>query len=148
MQAVFVSVRQLGDYSITSPEALLESKAESLGKSLDDFSVPKIVVIACRSETEKLAGLTSASIADWAFHRLHVGRVEGKEVGLVPLVVGAPATACLVEELIACGARTVLLSTALGAFQPHLKPGDFVVDRSIRDVHRSKIQRNQGWITG
>lgn len=121
----------MSDYSITSPEILIKSKADSLGKMLVDFSVPELVVIAAKSEIGKLAQMTDASLADWAFSPLHIGKVGKKHVGLVPLVVGAPATAFLVENLIACGAKTILLSTALGAFQPKMKPGDFVIPSRV-----------------
>lgn len=40
---------------------------------------------------------------------------------------GAPYLAVLVEQLIACGAQVIIFSGALGAFQPELQIGDFII---------------------
>jgi uridine phosphorylase len=114
----------LKDYSITSPELLLNC--------FKRFApVPEIIVIAAKSETRKLAELTNASEVDWGFHQLYVGKVKTKKIGLVPQESGASATAFLVENLVACGAKLILFSTALGAFQPYMKPGDFVIPSKV-----------------
>ena len=81
----------LEDYSITSPERLL-----NCFKRLTP--VPRVVVIASKSETTKLAELTGASEVAWGFDPLYVGRVESREIGFVPQGVGAPATAFLVTQ--------------------------------------------------
>lgn len=112
------------DYSVTSPELLL-----NCFKRL--APVPEIIVIASKGETKKLAELTNASEVDWGFNPLYVGKVETKRIGFVPQEVGASATAFLVEHLAACGAKVILFSTALGAFQPHMKPGDFVIPSRV-----------------
>jgi len=114
----------LKDYSITSPELLLNCFKRLV-------PVPEIIVIAAKSETKKLAELTNASKVVWGFDPLYIGKVETKKIGLVPQGVGASATAILVEHLIACGAKVILFSTALGAFQPYMKPGDFVIPSKI-----------------
>jgi uridine phosphorylase len=88
-------------------------------------------VIASKGVTKKLAELTNASEVAWGFDPLYVGKVESKKIGLVPQATGAPATAFLVEHLIACGAKVILFSTALGAFQPYMKPGDFVIPSRV-----------------
>ena len=112
------------DYSITSPELLLNCFKRLV-------PVPEIIVIGAKSETKKLAELTNASEVDWGFHLLYIGKVETKKIGLVPQESGASATAFLVENLIACGAKVILFSTALGAFQPYMKPGDFVIPSKV-----------------
>jgi len=114
----------LKDYSITSPELLL-----NCFKGL--APVPEIIVIASKSETEKLAELTNASEVAWGFNPLYTGKVETKKIGLVPQETGASATAMLIEHLIACGAKVILFSTGLGAFQPYMKPGDFVIPSKV-----------------
>jgi uridine phosphorylase len=114
----------LKDYPITSPQLLL--------KCFERFvPVPETIVIASKGVTKKLARLTNASEVEWGFNPLHVGKVEKKEIGLVPQESGAPATAFLVEHLIASGAKIILFSTALGALQTHMKPGDFVIPSRI-----------------
>jgi uridine phosphorylase len=114
----------LKDYSITSPELLLNC--------FKRFApVPEIIVIASKGVTRKLAELTNASKVAWGFDPLYVGKVGTKKTGFVPQGVGASATAMLVEHLIACGAKVILFSTALGAFQPLMKPGDFVIPSKV-----------------
>jgi uridine phosphorylase len=88
-------------------------------------------VIASKSVTKKLAESTDASEVVWGFNPLYVGKIETKKIGLVPQETGASATAMLVEHLIACGAKVILFSTALGAFQPYMKPGDFVIPSEV-----------------
>jgi uridine phosphorylase len=114
----------LKDYSITSPKLLLKCFKRLA-------PVPKIIVIASKGITKKLAKSTNASEVAWGFDPLYVGKVETKEVGLVPQASGASATAFLVEHLIACGAKAILFSTALGAFQPYMQPGDFVIPSKV-----------------
>lgn len=112
------------DYSITSPELLL--------KCFKRFApVPEIIVIASRGLTKKLSGLTNASEVEWGFNPLYVGKVESQKIGLVPQESGASATAFLVEHLIASGAKVILFFTALGAIQPYMKPGDFIIPSKI-----------------
>jgi uridine phosphorylase len=123
-QSIAPSVRLLKDYSITSAELLLNC--------FDRLTpVPEIVVIASKSEIKRLARSTKASRVDWGFNPLYVGKVENERVGLVPQEVGASATAFLVENLAACGAKVILFSTPLGAFQPFMKPGDFVIPSKV-----------------
>lgn len=112
------------DYSITSPELLLKCFKRLV-------PVPEIIVIASKGVTKKLAKSANASEVAWGFDPLYVGKVETKKIGLVPQASGASATAFLVEHLIACGAKVILFSTALGAFQPYMKPGDFVIPSKV-----------------
>jgi 5'-methylthioadenosine phosphorylase len=114
----------LKDYSITSPELLLKHFKRKV-------PVPEIIVIASKGVTKRLAESTNASEVVWAFDPLYVGKVQAEKVGLVAQATGASATAFLVEHLIACGAKMILFSTALGAFQPYMKPGDFVIPSKV-----------------
>jgi uridine phosphorylase len=110
---------------------MLENKAKSDVKTLGDLAVPEIIVMAMNSEILQLAKLTNASQVPWAWSPLHVGKVENIRVGLVPQGVGASFTAFLMENLVACGAKKVLFSTAFGAFQPYMKAGDFVIPSKL-----------------
>jgi uridine phosphorylase len=93
--------------------------------------VPEIIAIASKGVIKKLAGLTNASEVEWGFNPLYVGKVENKKIGLVPQESGASATAFLVEHLIASGAKVILFSTAVGALQSYMNPGDFVIPSKI-----------------
>lgn len=117
--------------SITSSKILLRARAKSKGLSFSEYSVPKIIVIAMKSEVKTLANLIKATHVDWSSTTLQIGEIANKKIGLVPLAVGAPATAILAEDLIACGAETILLSTALGTFQPYIMAGDFVIPNKV-----------------
>jgi uridine phosphorylase len=122
----------LKDYSITSPEILIENSAKSKGMRPEACRVPEIVVMVYnKSELQKLVELTNASLFDWVFssdlHPLYRGKVEKKEVSLIFPGWGAPTVAARMEELIACGAKVILASGALGAFQPEIKMGDYVI---------------------
>jgi uridine phosphorylase len=118
----------LEDYSITSPEVFLEAEARSSGLSLDECSVPRIVVIALRTESKRLVELTEAVERSWFSSTMYRCRVGSEEIGLVPWTAyGAPMMALMAEHLIACGAKTILFSGALGAFQPYMEEGDFVI---------------------
>jgi len=88
-------------------------------------------VISSKGITKKLAKSTNASEVAWGFDPLYVGKVGTKKIGLVPQASGASATAFLVEHLIASGAKAILFFTALGAFQPYMKPGDFVIPSKV-----------------
>ncbi len=121
----------LNDYSITSPEILLKYKANSTKLAIDDFPVPKTIVISMKSILGRLVEMINASPVSWPYSDLYVGAVENEKVGFVPLTFGASYTAFLVELLVACGAKVVLLATGLGAFQPYMEPGDFVVPSRI-----------------
>jgi len=122
----------LKDYSITSPEILIGNRAKSRGIRPDAYRVPEIMVMVYnKSELQKLVELINASLYDWIFssdlHPLYRGKVEKKEIGLIFPGWGAPTVAARMEELIACGAKVVLASGALGAFQPEIKMGDYVI---------------------
>jgi uridine phosphorylase len=114
----------LRDYAITSPELLLKHFKRHV-------PVPEIIVIASKGVIKKLAKSIEASEVAWGFNPLYVGKIEGKKIGLVPQADGAPASAFLVEHLIACGAKAIFFFTALGAFQPYMKPGDFVIPSKV-----------------
>lgn len=86
-----------------------------------------MIVIAMRSVTQKLVELTDASSVDW-LSPMYKCEVETNEIGLIPMfMAGAPLTAIVVENLIACGAKVILFSTGVGAFQPNMEIGDFVI---------------------
>ena len=112
------------DYSITSPEVLLKCFKRLV-------PVPEIIVISPRGTTKKLAESTNASEVAWGFDPLYVGRVETKKIGFVPQKEGAPATAFLVEHLVASGAKVILFFTMIGALQPNMKAGDFVIPSKV-----------------
>lgn len=65
---------------------------------------------------------------------LCVGQYKGVEIGVDHIWVGAPAAAMTLEELIACGAKTIFEIGMCGGLQAFLQPGDVVVPiEAVRD---------------
>jgi uridine phosphorylase len=115
------------DYSITHPSIYLEKRAQSMGLSLDDFRVPPINVICLILEAPALlVALNATPLQGLPAH--HIGHLIDVPVGITPMNgFGAPYFAVLVEQLVTCGAQVIIFSGALGAFQPELQIGDFVI---------------------
>lgn len=72
---------------------------------------------------------TAASPLNWyPYHdRMYQGTSEGKEVGIVHAMVGAPAAVMNLEELVAYGAKRIFEVGLSGAIDNRLRPGDIVV---------------------
>ena len=122
----------LRDYPIATPEILIEGKARASGLSIEAFRVPEIVVMVYnKSELQRLVEITKATVMNWLFssdlYPLYRGRVEKQEIGLVFPGWGAPTVAARMEELIACGAKIILASGAVGAFQPKIEVADYII---------------------
>ena len=115
------------DYSITQPTIYLERRARAQGLTLEDFQVPPIHIICLKLEGQPLiTSLHARPMKGLPTH--YLGRLQERPVGVTPMNgFGAPYFAVLVEELIACGAQILLFSGAMGAFQPELQIGDFVI---------------------
>ncbi|MCW3982271.1 MAG: nucleoside phosphorylase [Candidatus Bathyarchaeota archaeon] len=80
--------------------------------------------------------LVGGACVDWWTHALPlcVGEYKGAEIGVNNIYVGAPAAAMTLEELIACGARTIFEVGMCGGLQAFLQPGDIVIPtEAIRD---------------
>ena len=62
------------------------------------------------------------------------GTLLGEAVSVVSTGIGAPSTAIAVEELVECGANTLIRVGSSGSMQPDIHSGDVVVvSASIRD---------------
>jgi uridine phosphorylase len=129
------------DESIVTADQFVEYMARLKGWRPEDLKVEDIVILDLsvgRHLTALLKDATKArpvkkSISKTA--RLFKGRVGDVKVTILQLIAfGAPAVASFTEELIARGARKILLLGAAGSLQPHLKVGDYVIPtEAIRD---------------
>lgn len=84
---------------------------------------------------------TAASPVNWyTYHdRMYQGVQGSIEVGIVHAMVGAPAAAMNLEELVAYGAKRIFEVGLSGAIDRRLKPGDVVVlDGALSDEGTSK----------
>jgi uridine phosphorylase len=97
------------------------------GLTLDQMQVPPVVIGTFQHVVwERLLQRTAADTdAAWPRHedRLARGTIGGRAVEVARLMIGAPAAAILMEELIACGARRFLFVGTAGSQQPILPIG-------------------------
>jgi len=98
-----------------------------MGLTLDDFRVPPFNVICLKLEAPALLqALNAMPLQGLSVHS--IGHLNDMPVGVTPMNgFGAPYLAVLVEQLIVCGAQTIVFSGAMGAFQHELQIGDFVI---------------------
>ena len=123
-------MRRSGGHPIFNPKDFRSYLANRRGISDTDLRVPEDVVFTYDT------GMFSAAIAktrakpvEWYPYpgRLYIGKVGDIDVGIVHAMVGAPAAAMNLEELIAYGARRVFEVGLAGAIDTTRKPGDVVV---------------------
>jgi uridine phosphorylase len=120
------------DYSITSPHLYLKHLASSKGVSPEVYNVPKIIVVFFdRSELQRLVEITKATLRDWVMPSVlcpfYEGYVKKEKIGFIFLGIGAPTVVARLEVLIACGAKVIITSGAVGTFQKHIDIGDFII---------------------
>jgi len=118
--------------SIVTAERMVEFRRAQAG--LQDQPAPHGVVLCLYNGVIKRFGwryrsrrITSFQCDLYLLKRTNVG-VAGN------FGMGAPATVALAEQMIAWGARRLVILSMAGGLQPGLQPGDVVLgDRAIRD---------------
>ncbi len=104
--------------------------AGRLGKSEAEIGVPADVVFTYDTRIFRTAVAESvATPVDWYIYtdRLYLGKIGDKQVGIVHALLGAPAAAMNLEELISYGAKRIYELGVAGAIDESLEPGDVVV---------------------
>ncbi len=101
------------DEPLVDPKKMVSNYLARTGISLRELGVAPLVVVSWgRGVVSGLAELTQAQLSQHWFYGernpLFHGEYAGKPISLVQLPVGAPGTVMMMEELIACGARTIL----------------------------------------
>lgn len=91
-----------------------------------------------RSTYECAKRLIDGKSVDWWMYGesqpFCIGRFNDVEIGLGRFWIGAPAVAMTLEEVIACGAKTIFEVGLSGGLQAFLQPGDIIVaTKAIRD---------------
>jgi uridine phosphorylase len=125
-------MQQRKDSPVFEPGDFLTYLADRLGKPRAEICVPEDAVFTYDSGIFRAAiARTKASRVDWYPYpeRLYVGSLGTKRVGIVHAMVGSPAAAMNLEELIAYGARRVFEVGLAGGIDVTLSPGDVVVLR-------------------
>ena len=131
------------DPLIFTPMDLLHYEARCRGLDEKYFRVPDRMIILYQDTSFRYARrLLRGRILDWFFgdaNPVCVGVVDGEEIGVSRIMVGAPAAASVLEMLIACGAEKVYEAGVAGSLQPWLGPGEIVV---VTDAFRDEGTSN------
>ncbi|MEO5652781.1 MAG: nucleoside phosphorylase [Marmoricola sp.] len=122
--------------SLFSPENLLREARRQ--KALPDVPVPEVALLDPDGDIVRHLIGTGAGRRHpgWACYHtdMWVTDLDGIEVGVVGMAVGAPFAVLVAEQLAASGARLVISITSAGVITPTRKPPYFVlIDRALRD---------------
>ena len=122
--------------SLFVPENLLREARRQ--KALPNVPVPEIALLD--PDGDIVRHLTSTGTGrrhpGWACYHtdMWVTDLDGIEVGVVGMAVGAPFAVLVAEQLAASGARLVISITSAGLITPARKPPYFIlIDRALRD---------------
>jgi len=127
------------DECIFTPSDFIKYLAKERKISLDKLRVPPFLIITYQKSIYEYAKrLISGKPVDWWIYDeirpLCIGKYQDTEIAVDNIWVGAPAAAMTLEELIACGAETILEVGMCGGLQTFLQPGAIVVvTEAIRD---------------
>jgi len=126
------------DEPVFTPTDFIRYEARRRSVDEESFQIPKRVILLYQKETFEYARqVLSGKIMDWLYGESRpfcISVVDGKDIGLFRAGVGAPAAAFMLEELIACGAGSVIEVGIAGGLQSSSKTGDIVVVKeALRD---------------
>jgi len=113
----------------------VEWEAKQSGLTKEDFGVTPIVVLTWSLRTaQALAKEIDAKIpTHWPYGErfpIYSGRVLDRAVSFAYVPIGAPGTVIMMEEMIACGARTLIGLGWAGSLQENIRVGSFLVPTS------------------
>lgn len=127
------------DKAIFTPLDFVRYVAENRKVPVDTIKVPQCLLITYQRRTYEYGKkLIDGKSVDWWIYGesqpFCIGQFNHVEIGLARFPVGAPAAVMTLEELIACGARTIFEVGVSGSLQTFLKPSNMiVVTEAIRD---------------
>lgn len=127
------------DEAIFTPLDFVHYVAENRKVPVDTIKVPQRLLITYQRHTYEYGKkLIDGKPIDWWMYGetqpFCIGRFNNMEIGLGRFWVGAPAAVMTLEELIACGVKTVFEVGASGGLQTFLQPSNIiVVTEAIRD---------------
>jgi len=123
------------DEPLVDPKKVVSNYLVRTGLSLPEIGVAPVVVVSWgRGVVSGLAEQIQAQLSQhWfygernpLFHGVHAG----KSISFVQLPVGAPGTVMIMEELIACGARTIIGLGWAGSLQFEAPIGSLIIPTS------------------
>jgi uridine phosphorylase len=127
------------DKCIFTPSDFIKYLSKERKVTLDKIRVPPHLLITYhRSSYECAKQLINGNLVDWWIYDdvlpLCIGKYQDAEIAVGRIWVGAPGAVMTLEELIACGAKTIFEVGMCGGLQTFLQPGDIVVvTEAIRD---------------
>jgi len=126
------------DEPICTPSDTIRYVAENRKVSLDALRVPqRLLMTYQRSAYECAKNLVNGKSFEWIYGESQpfcIGRFNGVEIGIGRFWIGAPAAAFILEEAIACDAKTIFEVGLSGGIQTFLQPSDIIiVTEAIRD---------------
>ncbi|MFQ6095031.1 MAG: nucleoside phosphorylase [Candidatus Bathyarchaeia archaeon] len=126
------------DEPVFTPHDVVRYDAQCRGVDIEHFQIPtRLILLYQRNAFEYAKKVLEGKNLEWLYGASRpfcTGLVGGKEIGAFRAWVGAPAAAAMLEELIACGAKSIFEVGMAGSLQDSLKPGDIVVvTEAIRD---------------
>ena len=122
--------------SLFAPENLLREARRQ--KALPDVPVPAVALLDPDGDIVRHLASTGTGRRHhgWACYHtdMWITDLNGIEVGVVGMAVGAPFAVLVAEQLAASGARLVISITSAGLITPAATPPYFVlIDRALRD---------------
>lgn len=126
-----------GEKPLISPWQSIQMIAKRLHLKSKDLKVPKYILLSLSvGAIQPLISETKAEEVAWIYRArpLYVGNVSGNPVGIIWAAPGAPLATMIMEDLIACGAKLFIGVGLLGAIQPSINVGDYVIPSlAVRD---------------
>lgn len=113
-----------------SPLMLLSHMLSVSNQTVESLKIGAIVIGSWNYELIKnMAEETGAEpIAFWPNrNKAYNWKVNGHNITLIELPVGAPSAVSTTEMLIACGAKAIIGIGMTGSLQPHIRIGDIVL---------------------
>jgi len=127
------------DEAVFTPLDFVRYVAENRKVPVNTIKVPQCLLITYQRRTYEYGKkLIDGKPVDWWMYGesqpFCIGQFNHVEIGLGRFWVGAPAAVMTLEELIACGVKTVFEAGVSGGLQTFLQPGNMiVVTEAIRD---------------
>ncbi|TLZ71648.1 MAG: purine-nucleoside phosphorylase [Methanobacteriota archaeon] len=116
-----------GDDSIVRPDHFVRYLRRVVGLRPAETRLPtRAVLVFGGQDFRTLARMVGAKVLPWN-RSMAVGRAGNRRVVVARTTIGAPATAIMIEEMAALGAREFLAFGACGSLVPRLKIGAIVV---------------------
>jgi uridine phosphorylase len=122
---------------VNTPGDTVKLMAKKRGLAIEEIQVPKIVFLSLSAgATEPLVRITQANEKKWIYRArpLFVGRAGDLPAAVIWAAPGAPLTAMVMEDMIACGAEVFIGIGLASAIQPSVEEGDLILPSvAVRD---------------